>query len=159
MPALTNPYDHSLNSAESHSAKLQTDISAEDKTFLTALRPVRGTIQIVVNQLIHTFCHELRTNGITSYRPDIDDILSILLEPRTITLDQFERLRRTSLGASLQTPAGVLQPGGGTSVCAESANTPDVSAKPTRRTRGGKSSTLGTSTEKTVPRGAKTSSR
>lgn|SRR5215475_616024 len=98
-----NPYPTSENDDKS-ATRFQTYISAEDKALLMSLRPVKGTPQAIINNLILNVCRDLRDLNITSFRPDADDILAVLLERRPLTDDQLVRLRRTSIGVSEEIP-------------------------------------------------------
>src|SRR5215831_14445820 len=95
---LQNPYPYPTNEDDKDARRMQSYISAEDKALLTSLRPVKGTAQAIVNNLINNICHDLRDLGVTFYRPDADDILRVLCERRPLTDEQIVRLRRTTVG-------------------------------------------------------------
>lgn len=98
---LTNPYTHLLNSAKDD-FKLQVDVTGDDKSLLKSIMPDKGTMQLIVSNLIFNLCNELRdTHHIYGFRPDASTILSILLEPRGLNPDQIDRLSRTSATTSL----------------------------------------------------------
>lgn len=98
------------------SCRFQTYLSGEDKGLLSSVRPIRGTPQAVINHLIKNLCNDLRELGITTYHPDADDILTILVEPRPLSADQLTRIRRAVAGTDKQVSAGVRQHSRGTSV-------------------------------------------
>jgi hypothetical protein len=106
---LKNPYPLPSNDDDQDARRFQSYISAEDKALLTSLRPVKGTAQAIINNLILNFCHDLRDLGITFYRPDADDILTVLCERRPLSDEQIVRLRRTTVGTTSQIPTWLQQ--------------------------------------------------
>jgi hypothetical protein len=106
---LKNPYPLPNNEDDKDASRFQSYISAEDKSLLSSLRPVKGTAQAIVNHLILNLCHDLRDLGITFYRPDADDILAILCERRPLTDEQIVRLRRTTVGSTSEIPTWLQQ--------------------------------------------------
>ena len=106
---LKNPYPLPNNEDDKDASRFQSYISAEDKSLLTSLRPVKGTAQAIVNNLILNLCHDLRDLGVTFYRPDADDILAVLCERRVLTDEQIARLRRTTVGTTSEIPTWLQQ--------------------------------------------------
>ena len=135
---LTNPYPPPRDSDDLYALRFQTYLSGTDKSLLMGLRPVRGTMQCVVNHLIKNLCNELRELAIDSYLPDADDVLAILVEPRPITDDQINRLRRTSVGAVGKIPKRVQQHSRGTKVRKGATNTKVGASHTKGKTSGGK---------------------
>ena len=119
-----NPYPTPTDENDKVACRFQTYLSGEDKGLLSAIRPIRGTTQAVVNHLIKNLCDDLRELGITSYRPDADDIFTILVERRDLTEGQLDRLRRTTLGTPKQIPTGLREYSRGSSVRQRSTNAP-----------------------------------
>jgi hypothetical protein len=93
---LKNPYLTPDDPGQQAALRFATYLNGEDKALLMSIRPVRGTMQSVVNNLIRNLCNELRELNITHYHPDADDILAVLIEPRPLSTEQFERLGRTT---------------------------------------------------------------
>ena len=108
-----NPYPIPTDEDEKASCRFATYIAARDRALLMSLRPVRGTPQAVVNNLIKHFCDELRELKLDFYHPDADDILTVLLERRRLDADQVSRLRRTTFGVSAEIPARLQHSGRG----------------------------------------------
>ena len=113
---LTNPYPPPRDSDDLDALRFQTYLSGADKSLLMGLRPVRGTMQCVINHLIKNLCNELRSLNITSYHPDADTILAVLIEPRDLTNSQLERLGRTITSTPAKASAWVQQHQRGTKV-------------------------------------------
>src|SRR5713101_2502363 len=128
---LTNPYPQPRNEAEAELFRLQTYISGEDKSLLVGIRPMKGTAQTIINNLILNLCRDLRDLNITSFHPDADDILTVLTERRALSDTQIQRLRCTTAGLPKKVPTGLLQHSGGTSVC-EGATSTKASAYHTK---------------------------
>lgn len=105
---LTNPYPHKLDSADLSGKKFQADIHPGDKALLMSLRPSKGTIQLVVNNLIKNLCDDLRELNVTGWLPDGDNILTILTERRDYSEEQLERLRHTTVCTSGSVPPRLL---------------------------------------------------
>lgn len=106
---LKNPYPIPTEEDDKQACRFATYIDAGDRALLMSLRAVRGTAQAAVNNLILNLCNDLRDLNLTSYRPDADDILSILVERRPLTDDQLNRLRRTTLGTATTVPPWLQQ--------------------------------------------------
>lgn len=147
---LSNPYPNQINSADDSGAKLQCDIHPGDKALLMSLRPSKGTIQLIVNNLLKNLCDDVRELNITGWQLDGDQILSILTERRDLTEGQCERLRHTSICAVGTVPPRLLDSGGGTSLRqktskskAESAHAPKRTVRRVKRTGEETSKTLG----------------
>jgi hypothetical protein len=121
---IQNPYPPPKDALDRQGCRFQTYLTGEDKGLLSSLRPIRGTPQAVINHLIKNLCDDLRDLGLTSYRPDADDIFAILIERRPLSAEQVARLRRTSFGATKQVPARLLQYRGGAKVREGFANPP-----------------------------------
>jgi hypothetical protein len=113
---LNNPYPIPTDEDDKASCRFATYLSKEDKTLLMSLRPVRGTPQAVVNNLIKNFCDELRALKLDFYHPDADDILTVLVGHRKLTADQINRLRCTTFGVSSQIPTWLQHSGGGSKI-------------------------------------------
>lgn len=113
---IANPYPIPTSDDDKATTRFQTYLSAEDKGLLFGIRPIRGTIQAVVNNLIRNLCNDLRDLELTSYHPDADSILAILIERRDLTNGQLERIRCAVVGTNKQVPTGVQHNSGGTSV-------------------------------------------
>lgn len=120
---LSNPYPHPLDSATSDDNKLQCDISGEHKSDLTRLRPRKGTIQLIVSNLVYNLWLDLHELTGHFYDPNGDELLAILTERRPLTPDQLDRFRRSSSGAVKEISEGVQQHRGGPSVRAPVAAT------------------------------------
>jgi len=105
---ITNPYPPPTDD-DRQSCRFQTYLSGEDKGLLSSIRPIRGTPQAVINHLIKNLCDDLRELGITSYRPDADDIFAILVERRDLTEGQLARLGCTTIGSTKQVSARIQQ--------------------------------------------------
>lgn len=106
---LKNPYPSQHDNVDQEALRFQTYLNGPDKALLMGIRPIKGTAQVVINHLIQNLCNDLRDLGITSYRPDADDIFAILVERRTLTDDQIVRLRRTTVGNDQQIPTWLQQ--------------------------------------------------
>lgn len=131
-----NPYPAPTDENDKISCRFQTYLSGEDKGLLSSIRPIRGTPQAVVNHLIKNLCNDLRDLGITSYRPDADDIFAILVERRPLSGEQIDRIRRTTVGTSKQIPSRLREHSGGSSVRkrpTDTSSSSDHSAKQTSR--------------------------
>jgi hypothetical protein len=132
-----NPYPAPTSEEDKQACRFQTYLSGEDKGLLSSIRPIRGTPQAVVNHLIKNLCNDLRELGITSYRPDADDIFAILVEPRDLTEGQLARLRCTTIGTTQQVSKRIREYRGGTEVRKGLANpspsSNDAAGKVTRR--------------------------
>lgn len=102
---LKNPYPIPTDENDQASCRFATYIDAADKALMHGLRPVKGTPQAIVNNLILNICNDLRDLKLTSYHPDADDILAILTERRPLTDEQITRLRLTTAGLSEQVPS------------------------------------------------------
>lgn len=126
MPLLKNPYPLPTSDDDKDASRFQSYISAEDKALLSSLRPVKGTAQAIVNHLINNICHDLRDLGINFYRPDADDILTILVERRPLTDEQIARLGRTTVSSTSTIPSWLCQHRGGAGLREE---TPDVATQ------------------------------
>jgi hypothetical protein len=124
---LKNPYLTPEDPGQQNALRFATYLSGEDKTLLMSIRPMRGTAQAVVNNLIRNICNDLRDLGITGYHPDADDILAILVESRHLTDSQIERLRRTTFGSTAEIPTRLLEHRRGSEVC-EGPTNPKTSA-------------------------------
>ncbi len=99
---LKNAYEHKLNSAPGHiGEKIQCDIDPNDKALLMSLRPVKGTIQLVVNNLLFNICNDLRKLNVVGWRPDGDAILELLSRPRTLSPTQFDEFSERCTSISL----------------------------------------------------------
>ncbi len=146
---LTNPYPQPRNDAEAELFRLQTYISGEDKSLLVGLRPVKGTAQTIVNNLILNLCRDLRDLNIISFHPDADDILAILTERRPLTAEQCQRLRRTTVSLPKKIPTGLFQHSGGTSVREGVAGASAGADHTAKQTSGGKQSARTKETSKT----------
>lgn len=131
---LTNPYSTSVNSSNDSGAKLQCDVHPGDKALIMSLKPSKGTIQLVVNNLIKNLCDDIRELNITGWQPDGDDILSILVERRAFNETQCERLRHTSICASGTVPSRLLNSRRGTSVREKAPKSKVVSPNSQKRT-------------------------
>jgi hypothetical protein len=125
---LKNPYPLPTNEDDKNASRFQSYISAEDKALLSSLRPVKGTAQAIVNNLILNICHDLRDLGVNFYRPDADDILTILCERRPLTDEQIVRLRRTTVGTTSQVPTWLQQHRRRTSLHEDASNTSSESS-------------------------------
>ena len=106
---LKNPYPAPTSEDDKNAFRFQTYLNGDDKSLLMAIRPVKGTAQAAVNNLILHLCNDLRELGITNYHPNADELLCILTERRALTDDQCERLRRTALGVIKEVPEGLRQ--------------------------------------------------
>ena len=152
---LKNPYPLPTDSDDQDARRFQSYISAEDKALLTSLRPVKGTAQAIVNNLILNLCHDLRDLGVTFYRPDADDILTILCERRPLTDEQIVRIRRTTVGTTSQVPSWLQQHRRVTSVRKAAANHPaqssDVHQLPKERKRQHRKETTSAPESQTKP--------
>ena len=113
---LKNPYPPPSDDDDKECCRFATYIDPGDRALLMSLRAVRGTAQAAVNNLILNICNDLRDIKFTSYRPDADDILAILVERRPFTDDQIRRLRRTTLGVYTEIPSWLQQHRGRTEV-------------------------------------------
>jgi len=111
-----NPYPIPTSDDDKAACRFQTYLSGKDRALLFGIRPIRGTPQAVINNLIKNLCDELRELNITDYRPDADDIFSILVERRALSPDQLSRIRRTIDSTDKQVPARVQQHSGGSGV-------------------------------------------
>lgn len=111
---ITNPYPIPTSDDDKATTRFQTYLSAEDKGLLFGIRPIRGTIQAVINHLIRNLCNDLRDLDIISYHPDADTIFTILVERRGLTTDQITRIRCAFAGNTRALPTGVQQHSGGT---------------------------------------------
>jgi hypothetical protein len=139
-----NPYPIPTDEDDKVSCRFATYMSAEDKAMLMALRPVRGTPQAVINNLIKNFCDELRELKLDFYRPDADDILAILVERRALSDEQIARLRCTTFGVTEEIPARLRQQRRSSKLRERLANAPsgtnDAEKRTTsRKRRNGKS--------------------
>ncbi len=117
MTMLKNPYLTPEDPGQQAALRFATYLDGEDKALLMSIRPVRGTAQAVINNLIKNICNDLRELRITGYHPDADDILAILVEPRHLTDEQITRLRCTTFGVDAEVPARFLEHRGGSEVC------------------------------------------
>jgi hypothetical protein len=133
MP-LRNPYNHKIDSADETGVKLQCDIDPNDKALLVGLRPAKGTIQLIVINLLHTLCNDLRDLGITSYRPDADDVIATLVESRPFSPEQLARVRQSLVGTHGQIPERFLVDRGGTGVREKTAGAKTKSGHAKERT-------------------------
>lgn len=148
---LHNPYPSQHDNVDQDALRFQTYLNGPDKALLMGIRPIKGTAQTVINHLIKNLCNDLRDLGINSYRPDADDIFTILVERRALTDDQVERLRRTTVGTDQQIPTGLQQHRGGTKVRKRTANPSAGANHPKVKTPRGVKSTSGEpSTETTT---------
>lgn len=106
---LKNPYLTPEDPGQQAALRFATYLDGEDKALLMSIRPVRGTAQAVINNLIKNICNDLRDLRITSYHPDADDILAVLVESRPLTESQIDRLRRTTIGPNAEIPPRLHQ--------------------------------------------------
>ena len=135
MP-LKNPYDYHVNSS-ALGVKFQCDVDPLDKALITSLRPARGTLQLVVLNLLKNLCNDLRDLGINHYCVDGDEILDILTGPKPLSRGQIERLRRTTVGTIGEIPPRFFLDSRGTSVREKVAGTKTKSSDATKRTSQG----------------------
>jgi hypothetical protein len=138
---LHNPYPSQVDNVDRDALRFQTYLSGEDKALLMSVRPIKGTAQVVINHLIKHICNDLRDLGITSYRPDADDIFTILVERRALTDDQIARLRRTTIGADQQVPTWLQQHRRGSGVRKRTANPASSTDHVAKQTTGRKQPT------------------
>jgi len=105
---LTNPYPNTINSGSDYDSgmKFQCDVHPGDKALLMSLRPSKGTLQLIVNNLLKNLCDDIRELNITGWQLDGDQILSTLVERRELSESQCERLRHTSICALGAVPRG-----------------------------------------------------
>jgi hypothetical protein len=101
---LKNPYLTPEDPGQQAALRFATYLDGEDKALLMSIRPIRGTAQAVINNLIRNICNDLRDLGINHFCPDADDILAVLVESRPLTASQIERLRRTTFGTAAEIP-------------------------------------------------------
>jgi len=115
---LTNPYPNTINSGSDYDSgmKFQCDVHPGDKGLLMSLRPSKGTLQLIVNNLLKNLCDDIRELNITGWQLDGDQILTILVERRELSESQCERLRHTSICALGAVPPRLLDNRRGTSV-------------------------------------------
>jgi hypothetical protein len=104
-----NPYPTPTSEEAKQACRFQTYLSGEDRGLLFSVRPIRGTPQAVINHLIKNLCDDLRELGITTYRPDADDIFEILVERRSLSAEQLARLRCTSVSTTKQVSARIRE--------------------------------------------------
>lgn len=133
MP-LKNPYDTHVNSSDATGVKFQCDVDPNDKSLIASLRPAKGTLQLVVLNLLKNLCNDLRDLGITHYRVDGDEILDILTGAKPLSRGQVERLRRTTVGSTGPIPERFLLDSGRTSVREKVAGTTPKSRNVAKRT-------------------------
>jgi len=133
---LTNPYPNTINSGSDYDSgmKFQCDVHPGDKALIMALRPSKGTLQLVVNNLLKNLCDDIRNLNITGWQLDGDQILSILVERRDLTESQCERLRHTSICALGAVPPRLLDNRRGTSVRKKAAKPTPQSTNSQKRT-------------------------
>ena len=67
MPPSNKPTDPYAGIDALHSYRINADISQADAALLRGLSPTRGNIQLTVNNLVSSFCRNLRSNNVTSY--------------------------------------------------------------------------------------------
>jgi hypothetical protein len=115
---LTNPYPNTINSGSDYDSgmKFQCDVHPGDKALLMSLRPSKGTLQLIVNNLLKNLCDDIRELNITGWQLDGDQILTILVERRELSEGQRERLRHTSICTVGTVPPRILDYRGGTSI-------------------------------------------
>src|SRR6266403_946306 len=115
---LSNPYPNTINSGSDYDSglKFQCDVHPGDKALLMSLRPSKGTLQLIVNNLLKNLCDDIRELNITGWQLDGDTILSILVERRELNESQCERLRHTSICALGAVPPRLLEHRGRSSV-------------------------------------------
>lgn len=115
---LKNPYPSKIDSADPSGWKLQTDIDPKDKALITSLRPYKGTIQLVINNLLYNIANDIRSLGITAYCPDGEDILEFLTQPRKLSVDQFDKFieRCPSVSTAEAVSSGIFVDNGRASV-------------------------------------------
>ncbi len=142
---LTNPYNHTLNSTDGTDHRITVDITGEDRALLLSLRPVKGTIQLTISNLLFNLCNELRTLDIHGYRHDGDSILSALVLQRPLTAEQRELLGHTSACVAPQVSTGVHKRRGGTRIRqdtpSDAAQLGDETSSTKRRERVARSAT------------------
>jgi hypothetical protein len=151
MP-LTNPYGRRLDSSETGCAKFVSDIDAADKHRIVTLRPVKGTMQLVVNQLIHNLCRELEQYELTNYTPHGDAILGILCEPRPIDPSVATRLAAVGAVVTRPTYAPADRPGNGSQPTSDAAIVTDHTTQRDGKRRSGRRKTPTASVEVTITR-------
>lgn len=113
---IQNPYPTPVEDDDKGTCRFQTYLSGEDKGLLFGIRPIRGTAQAVINNLIRNLCNDLRELNITTYHPDADSILAVLIERRPLSADQLSRIRRTLTSTHKQVSTGLQQHSGSTSL-------------------------------------------
>lgn len=136
MP-LKNPYTTKIDSADGTGVKLQCDIDPNDKSLIVGIRPSKGTIQLVVINLIKHLCDDLRELGIHAYRTDGDELLAILTESRPLNVEQIERIRRSSVGLTGRIPSRFLNDRGRSEVRKASTKSSAKSSNSKKRTSEG----------------------
>jgi hypothetical protein len=140
---LKNPYSHIVNSGEGYNTglRIQCDIDPNDKVLLTSLRPQKGTLQLVINNLLKNLCDDLRKLNIDTWRPDGDEVLAFLTESRTIPAERLIELsvRCPSIKLTEAISSGVFNGDGSTGVREEATNTEVESSNSEVRTSKGKS--------------------
>jgi hypothetical protein len=121
---LKNPYLTPEDPGQQNALRFATYLDGEDKALLMSIRPIRGTAQAVINNLIKNICNDLRDLKLTGYHPDADDILAVLVESRPLTTSQVERLRRTTFGSNAEVPTRLYEHRRGSEVRERPANHP-----------------------------------
>jgi hypothetical protein len=137
MP-LKNPYPTKIDSADETGSKLQCDISPADKALIMSLRPAKGTIQLVVNNLLKNLCDDLRELNIHGWRLDGDELLTILTDKRPFSEHQLDKLRKSTAGTTKPVSERLLEHRRGTSVREKAPELEVKSANPTKRSTRGK---------------------
>lgn len=136
---LTNPYGVLKHEAHT-STNLQTYIPVTERHKLAVFAPNKGDTSIILNHLIRNLLqdiHEL-TNG-TYTAIDYHSILTVILQRRSLSREQYDALRSTTCGSNIPASAGLPDPGGSTSLCRDPQSGTQESADTKCSTGNGKS--------------------
>lgn len=133
MP-LKSPYPARINADEGTGLRIQFDIDPKDKSDIIAIWPTKGTIQLILLNLVHNLANDLRKLNIHGYQFDGSDILDILTSHRPLSDDLAQRLGRTSVGIAQTISSGLCGCEGGGSVCEKTPRDTKKSSDLTKRT-------------------------